>query len=423
MFLVRVCDAIMGSGKTESAISYMNAHPDKKYIYVTPYLDEAKRIVKGCPSLSFREPSDKIPEFNCSKTVHAADLIRRGCNVTTTHQAIGFYPPEMIECIRQQGYTLIVDEEMQVLRETKKKEFKFNQGDLNDLVGNGYIQLDGDMYSVTGKEYKGSAYVKLIRAIRTHSLLRVSDGKTMFKYYWVFPAEFIKAFEDVFLLTYMFDCQDMKAFLEMNDIPYTKISTMRTEDGQYEFDMDMSAHWIPEYTKHLKDKIHIESDRKLNSVGDDYYAISKNWFQKSCNVEYVKHLKDNLYNYFRHRNAGTKSKDRMYGTYVTSKTKIRGKGYSSGYVVFNSRATNEFRERTVLAYCVNLFLNRKKKRYLVSIGFNPDDDLYALSNMTQWIWRSAIRQGKDIYIYIPSRRMRTLLIDWINSFNEGGECA
>lgn len=423
MFLVRVCDAIMGSGKTESAISYMNAHPDEKYIYVTPYLTEAERIVKGCPSLNFREPSDKIPEFNCSKTVHAADLIRRGRNVATTHQAICLYPPEMIESIRSNGYTLIIDEELQVLRETSKKEFWFNQSDLDDLVDNGYIQLDGDTYSVTNKEYAGSAYTQLIHAIRVHSLLRISDGDAMYKYYWVFPVEFIKAFKDVFLLTYMFDCQDMKAFLEMNDIPYTKISTMRTEDGQYEFDMDMSTHWVPEYTKHLRDKIHIEKDPKLNSVGNDYHAVSMSWFKKQKNVDAVKRLKDNLYNYFRYRNSGTQSKDRMYGTYDEDKTKIRGYGYSSGYVVFNARATNEFRDRTVLAYCTNIFQNRSKKRYLESIGFDSDDDLFALSNMTQWIWRSAIRQGKDIYIYIPSRRMRMLLIDWINSFNEGGECA
>ena len=421
--MVRVCDAIMGSGKTESAISYMNAHPDKKFIYVTPYLKEAARITKGCPRLYFQEPSDKRPEFNFSKTAHAADLIKHGYNIATTHQAICLYPPEMIDCIKDMGYTLIIDEELQVLMKTKREEFWFNQGDLDDLVENGYIQRDGDIYSVTGKEYTGSAYTRLIHMIRVRSLLCISDGDAMFDYYWVFPAEFIKAFTDVFLLTYMFDCQDMKAFLEMNDIPYTKISTMRTEDGRYEFDMDMSSGWMPEYTKHLKDKIHIENDFKLNAVGNDYHAISMNWFKKKENAGAVKQLKDNLYNYFRHHHSGTQSADRMYGTYDEDKTKIRGFGYSSGYVVFNARATNEFRDRTVLAYCSNIFQNKKKKNYLSSIGFSPSDDLFALSNMTQWIWRSAIRQGKDIYIYIPSRRMRNLLIDWINSFDKGGECA
>ena len=51
-----------------------------------------------------------------------------------------------------------------------------------------------------------------------------------------------------------------------------------------------------------------------------------------------------------------------------------------------------------------------------------NEDMYALSTMIQWIWRSAIRDGKDINIYIPSKRMRTLLVDWINTVSKEGVC-
>lgn len=421
--MVRVCDAIMGSGKTESAISYMNAHPEKKYIYVTPYLDEAARIKAGCPELDFYEPEVSYL-YQFRKTVHAAALIEQGLNITTTHQAVNQYPPSMIESIRSQGYTLIIDEELQVLKETDPRDLKFSQGDLDALVAGGYIQLDGDVYTLTGKEYTGEGNKRLIHLIRTRSMLRISQSdNASFKYYWMFSAEFINAFEDVILLTYMFDGQDMKAFLDYNHIPYEKISTKYSPETGYEFDMDMSAGWVPEYTKHLKDKIHIEDDYKLNLIGKDFYAISKNWFENETHAAQVKQLKNNVYNFFynRHRSEGAES--RMYGTYTTGKTKLRGKGYSSGYVVFNSKATNQYRDKTVLAYCVNLFQDRAKLRYLRSIGFEPSDDLYALSCMTQWIWRSAIRQGKDIYIYIPSKRMRNLLINWIDSVSKGGDCA
>ena len=33
--MVRVCDAIMGTGKSSAAITYMNEHPEKRFIYVT----------------------------------------------------------------------------------------------------------------------------------------------------------------------------------------------------------------------------------------------------------------------------------------------------------------------------------------------------------------------------------------------------
>ena len=44
---------------------------------------------------------------------------------------------------------------------------------------------------------------------------------------------------------------------------------------------------------------------------------------------------------------------------------------------------------------------------------NMDQTLYALSEMVQFIWRSRIREGKEIVLYIPSKRMRELLKEWL----------
>ena len=46
---------------------------------------------------------------------------------------------------------------------------------------------------------------------------------------------------------------------------------------------------------------------------------------------------------------------------------------------------------------------------------NVNEETYALSEMLQWIWRSAIREGNEIWIYIPSRRMRKLLQNWLEN--------
>ena len=61
--MIQVCDAIMGTGKSSAAITYMNEHQNEKFIYITPYLEEADRIKKGCKAMHFVEPSDKLKQY------------------------------------------------------------------------------------------------------------------------------------------------------------------------------------------------------------------------------------------------------------------------------------------------------------------------------------------------------------------------
>ena len=65
-------------------------------------------------------------------------------------------------------------------------------------------------------------------------------------------------------------------------------------------------------------------------------------------------------------------------------------------------------------------MNVGEKTFYYAHGIEADDDIYALSIMVQWIWRSAIRDGDEIYIYVPSKRMRELLIGWIDQTSKGG---
>ena len=53
----------MGTGKSSAAITYMNEHPEKRFIYITPYLEEANRIATSCDRTQFFEPQ-KITQFN-----------------------------------------------------------------------------------------------------------------------------------------------------------------------------------------------------------------------------------------------------------------------------------------------------------------------------------------------------------------------
>ena len=57
---------------------------------------------------------------------------------------------------------------------------------------------------------------------------------------------------------------------------------------------------------------------------------------------------------------------------------------------------------------LNLFKLLQKKK-----GVNIDEETWALSELIQWLFRSAIREENEINIYIPSKRMRSLLQEWL----------
>jgi hypothetical protein len=397
----------MGTGKSSAAITFMNEHPDQRFIYITPYLDEARRIAEACPALQFREPR-RMPEYHGSKVLHTADLVHDGYNVSTTHNAFISYTPEMLEDIQRLGYTLIVDECVSVLQSED-----VDPEDLRILIDAGRIEADDDgSYRVAGEVPPSGAYAQLMRTLKDRKFYNIPgmNGESLF--YWMLPEDLLLAFRDVYILTYLFEGQDLRYYLDMQHIPYSYAGVTR-RGGEYRFCDGRS--YVPEYARHLREHIHILDKPKLNTIGEPRTALSMKWHQG--NEAGVEQLKRNLNNYFRQITGGD-SACRMWGGYACSEWKLRGKGYTNGFVPFNERATNKYRDKNVLAYCANVFMNTGQKLFYTKRGVDVDEDTYALSVMVQWIWRSAIRDGKDIQLYLPSKRMRTMLIDWMDHLAE-----
>lgn len=408
--MVKVCDAIMGNGKTQSAITYINEHPDKKFIYITPYLDEAARIKKSCPSANFIEPSNKLEDYGFRKSTHTMALIKQGRNIATTHQAFRMYTQETLDDIKEQGYTLIIDENVDIL-----EEFGFHPYDLQLLVKAGLVKEEHGAYSATDTRYEGVLYNHFFEMLNTRDLIRISNENKENLYYWTIPPTLLTSFSDVFILTYLFEGQSIHHFLEIYDIPYEFIGIQLDDDGTYRF--GEYPGYTPEYLGCLKDKIHILESEKLNNIGDDYYAMSMSWYDRDDSDK--ERLKKNVDNFFRNIHDNAPADEKLWGTFNKGYTLIKGKGYTKSFLTFNAKATNRYRNRTVLVYIANVFMNVNEKIFYQSHGVDVDDDKYALSVMLQWIWRSAIRDGKEVWLYIPSRRMRDLLNDWLDKVSEG----
>ena len=391
----------------------MNEHRGKKFIYITPYLAESNRIKEGCPELHFVEPSNKLSEYHFRKTEHTAALISEGCNITTTHAAFRNYNRDTLAMIRELGYTLIIDESLDILIESQMKT-----NDIGGLVATGFLESDGTTYRATDKLYDSGKFEDEMKMFRSRDILCVDGQKRQKLYYWALPQELLTSFDEVFVLTYLFTGQALCYFMKIYKIPYTYIG-VSLKDGVYRF--SDNTDYVPEYTKHIKDLIHIVESPKLNRIGDPPHALSMNWYQRRKAGEdgELKTVKDHIFNCYNNIWRGCKADERMWGTYKSACNKVKGRGYTKSYVVFNERATNSYINKRYLAYAVNLFMNVAERRVYEKFGVEVDQDMYALSTMLQWIWRSAIRRGEEIWLYVPSRRMRTLLKDWMERVQNG----
>lgn len=403
---IYIVDCIMGSGKSSAAINFINqSPPDKKFLVITPYLDEIKRYKQMCGNKHhFKEPVYD----GGTKLDNIRELLKQGENVVSTHSLFHRFDHELISNCETLGYTLIMDEVTDVV-----EEYPITNDDIINLLNN-YCYLEESTGRVVWKEecqdyvgkfsdIKDMCNAGSVVLVRNHMLL------------WLFPIEVFNAFDEVYILTYMFKSQIQSYYYDYCNVGYQYLYVGGDSINNYCFTESSTHHNKYDYSK----LIHILHHSKLNIIGKDKYALSKTWYVNNSKTAIMKQLKNNVLNFF-HNIISCGSKDVLWCTFKDYKSQLSGKGYTKSFLPVNARATNLYKERTALSYLVNIYFNPMIKGFFQDHNVDVDEDGYALSEMLQWIWRSAIRDGKEIWVYIPSSRMRGLLQWWIDSNNKEG---
>lgn len=394
---VHVCDEIMGKGKSSAFINFMNDHEDRRFVYITPYLDEVDRIVVACKGRKFQRP---VPRSDRGRLEDIHRLLEERRNIASTHAMFKKYTEETMQLIQAGGYTLVLDEAFSVV-----SDLDLGDGDVATLKSSGCISIDGTVAKWVRPEITNSRY-RDVKDIAESGCLFVFDEVFMF---WQFPPEVFRSFDEVFVLTYMFEAQMQKHYFDVHGIEYDFVYT-DIVNGRYQV---VDYHNIAGHQRRLKDLVHVIEHEGLNAVGEVDFSLSSRWFnRRRASDQQIKDLKANLVNYYTNI-VPSKSYYALWTVYEKARDWLKGKGYTNGFIACNLRATSQYRHKKYLAYCINFFMNPFYKKYFESQGAVVDDDKYSLSEMVQWIWRSAIRDGKEIWIYVPSKRMRTLLTDWL----------
>jgi hypothetical protein len=375
---------------------------DSRFIFVTPYVDETKRIIEGCKSRNFKDPQ----ATRGTKSDDLKRLLVEGANIASTHELFGRIDNETIELIRLGGYTLILDEVMDVVRQRS-----IGKDDLDMIRDRGLITVESNGAVVaTDQDYRGKFDDFMLDA-KMNRLIYVNGEMLM----WQFPVNIFDAFDEVFVLTYLFDGQIQKYYYDFHGIEY-QYRGIINEGERYdltEADKDRrSAVDDRGFRKTLGSLINIY-DGTLNTIGKAPNALSVTWYAKQAKTP-LDLVRKNIYNYFRNKIRG-KSRENMWTCFGAQKASLEGKGYITGHVACNARATNEYRDRCNLAYMINRYPRVPVEQYFKTRGITIDRETYALGELVQWVWRSRVRTGEPINLYIPSSRMRGLLVSWIES--------
>lgn len=396
---VNIVDQICGSGKTSAAINYINSCDDsKKILYITPYLDEVNRIIESCPKKNFVQPQERW-----SKMQDIKRLLRSGRNIVSTHALFSMFDQDIINTVYMQNYILIMDEVADVV-----EPLDIKHKDLELLLEKTTIDDSGCLEWID-KDYNGDILIQYKKLVDLKAVYYYSNTAIL----WCFPVECFKAFRDIYILTYMFDCQVQRYYYDMFGIEYNYLYIKGDSLKTYEF-TDKKE----ESTADIKygSLVKIVQNEKMNRFGDAGTALCKNWYMgiTDNNRDYnaLNVIKNCMNNYFKHITK-TPTGRNMWTTFEQFKKPLAGKGYAKSFVPCNARATNAFMDRTALAYMVNRYFNPILKNFFLDRKVRVEEDQYALSELIQWMFRSSLRRKNEIQMYIPSVRMRKLLEAWL----------
>lgn len=416
---VRVLDAMMGSGKTTRLMEEVGKLPaSSPVIYIAPLLSECHRfagtvvdeegnLTKGEDFLPVYEDDHPLihkmfshPDNRNSQgtKIHSLlKLIQRRENIVSTHSLFRCLTDEVVQAVKDGGYILIIDEVLSVWEKyTLNRRDDYEQDDSSSddevlqIIKNGFIEVDvnGLLFWQWDKfDAVNTTYEELARLCDSKQLY-LSNGKVVF---WEYPIHALQSFKEVWIATYMYSSSFMCEYLKMY-----------SADVQVEtFGLAPSA---------FKPLITVVTDKKLNAVGDGRHALSYNSIVNKGHPNEI--LRNNLYNFFRAKTP-SKEENRLWTTYKAKKRFMSGGRFAKNWISYSTKATNAYKDTKYLAYLVN----PRPSTYLVAMlgsrGVDFDQDMWALSEMVQWVWRSAIRENKEIVLYVPSERMRNLFTNWL----------
>ena len=448
---IEILSSVMGSGKTSLLIERIKRaeHP---ILYIAAYSEEAHRVAEACKGyVEFHEPSDTKTDVpyadyagDATKTKHLRRLLQAGQSVAATHALFHHLRRDMLTAIQMHGYTLVMDEVLAVANTIGITAAQFQMLVDEDVLRLGPVKSmakwvcqvhPGENLSRNSQKLGSSLTVGHLHQRAKAGRLMTVDNSIVF---WMFPLNFFQAFSSVTVATYLFEGSHLRRYYDLHDLAYrvkavTKLPVISHSGDQYAVirpeDFDHSG-----YLGKMRNQIEIVDDSYLNALGEADGSLSYTWYMGGKNNsaklrdERIKLVQTRLAHML-NRVVGKEwnKKDHLMFTSFKEVSILPDDGKhpkhpllidhdripADCFLAHNIKATNKFIGKKTVAYLVNRYMNPFMVRGFEKAGVEINEDHFALSEMLQFIYRSRIRKGWKIKVWIPSKRQRGLLVRWL----------
>lgn len=427
---IELLDAMCGTGKSYNLFKFISANPHECYLYVTPMLSEvsnrpAEVLAKfGESGVVFEEPTG---EKYRTKGDHLLALLETRRNAICTHALFQGVGKAGQQSISKYGYTIIIDEELGMIEPLDDNILR--RADRKLLMKEAVITTEEDGKVVWHNSTWGdddSAFAVARKMADDGSLYSTKEG-TFFNVQ--VPVELISAAKRVIVATYLFQGSIFQAFLKVKGIGCRPFAF----EGMQLRDEKMLKKALQEridltYCKNSTDKLL----RELGEPVDDIRAkqrsgaFSTSWYSNisAPNLVRIGHHIRNVA-----RQMETSADDLIYTMPSTVAGKRGGKWVKNGARVIKvksfspencflhkgARETNNYSYKTSAIHAYNRYPHPAVTKYLQEHGGIVDHDSFALAEMIQWFFRTAIRipNGPKVKFHIVSPRMELLFVKWL----------
>ena len=401
--IITIKDQPCGSGKTTSMIEGFRS--DRKYLVIVPLLTEVDRVVEWSKSTPFQQPhanDNNAP----TKTESLESMVLQGENIVATHSLF-----ERLVPLARQGllsdYDIIIDEVPEVVRSVSSKskvsieEFYLNTGYMTADTGTGQVRPTVKWWSMRD-DVDDTLSTTILNYANT-GCLYLLEGHL---FIWAMPKELLTAGRTTTILTYKSEGSVLSSYLKKLNVPVEVTNDNQLEEAFRK----KAAELITIKDIPALSRLALSHSGQLAGISNSSYCKTIGIALKNLRGRQLSGvLADNILITCAKEGWLKKGNERVAGPFASRSKLFKG----ANWVPKVTRGTNDYAHCSHLIYLYDQHMNPYVARWLED-NSRAFDDAYALTELIQWVWRSRVRKGQPITLYLPSPRMRQLMEEWLN---------